>query len=58
MPDDTLILPPSNIITENSSDESIATSKEAKGTVLIGNGSNLTATEYDLSEAKEYPFFI
>jgi two-component system sensor histidine kinase VanS len=56
MPDDTLIFPPSNIITEYSSDENIATSKEAKDTVLIGNGSNLAETEYDLSEAKEYPF--
>lgn len=56
LPDDTLLFPPSNVITENSPNENIATSKETEDTIFIGDGNGFTEAEYDLSKAKEYPF--
>ncbi|MBQ2887853.1 MAG: HAMP domain-containing protein [Firmicutes bacterium] len=56
LPDNTLLVPPSNVITENSPNENVATSKETEDTVFIGDGNGFTNAEYDLSKAKEYPF--
>lgn len=56
LPDNTLLFPPSNVITENSLTENVATSKETEDTVFIGDGNGFTNTDYDLSKAKEYPF--
>lgn len=54
--DNTLILPPSNVIIENEIDSSIVTTREDEQTIITDIGGVVSNSQYDLSNAKEYTF--
>ena len=56
LPDNTIILPPSSVIFEDSENDNVSTIKENENKVLVGNRNNFSDTVYDLSNAKEYSF--
>lgn len=56
LPDGSLLSPPSNVITENTTDDKVATTQENDETVLTGDGKDIVNSEFDLSSAKEYSF--
>lgn len=55
LPNGTIISPPSNVIIEDSIDENVAISKENRD-IITSNENNIVNSNWDLSNAKEYPF--
>lgn len=58
LPDSTLLLPPSNVITEYSTDNFVSTIKENGKTIMVDGVNGVASVSYDLSDAKEYPFLF
>ncbi len=55
LPDNTIISPPSGVITENRVNNNVATIIENESKVLAGSGRTSATPAYDSSNAKEYP---